>query len=206
LPTLFWLSPFKAIHFQVNDRSSKYSSTSNVRREGSYIYEEFIPADGTDVKVYAVGPFYAHAGMFTSNELSECINSNLEARKAPGLDGKVERDADGKEVRYPVILSAKEKMIARRVVVAFGQTVCGFDLLRANGKSYVCDVNGFSFVKTSTKYYEDTAKILGNTILRRLATSLSIPWHIPYQQEDPPLVPTQSGKIMELRCVLAIIR
>jgi len=178
---------------KINDRSSWYSPVSNVRTEGSYIYEEFIPADGTDVKVYAVGPFYAHA----------------EARKAPGLDGKVDRDSDGKEVRYPVILSAKEKMIARRVVCAFGQTVCGFDLLRANGMSYVCDVNGFSFVKTSTKYYEDTAKILGNTILRRLASCLSIPWHIPIQDElsdDPPLVSTVSGKMMELRCVIAVIR
>uniref|UniRef100_A0AC34QRI8 Inositol hexakisphosphate and diphosphoinositol-pentakisphosphate kinase n=1 Tax=Panagrolaimus sp. JU765 TaxID=591449 RepID=A0AC34QRI8_9BILA len=178
---------------KINDRSSRYSPFSNVRTEGSYIYEEFIPADGTDVKVYAVGPFYAHA----------------EARKAPGLDGKVDRDSDGKEVRYPVILSAKEKMIARRVVCAFGQTVCGFDLLRANGMSYVCDVNGFSFVKTSTKYYEDTAKILGNTILRRLATCLSIPWQIPIQDElsdEPALVSTVSGKMMELRCVIAVIR
>ncbi|MFH4977744.1 hypothetical protein AB6A40_004453 [Gnathostoma spinigerum] len=175
---------------KINNRSSWYSPISTVRREGSYIYEEFIPADGTDVKVYAVGPSYAHA----------------EARKAPGLDGKVERDSHGKEVRYPVILSSKEKMIARKVVLAFGQTVCGFDLLRANGKSYVCDVNGFSFVKTSTKYYEDTAKILGNTILRRLASSLSIPWQIPFQDDDPPLVSTPSGKIMELRCVLAVIR
>uniref|UniRef100_A0A9J2Q7P3 Inositol hexakisphosphate and diphosphoinositol-pentakisphosphate kinase n=1 Tax=Ascaris lumbricoides TaxID=6252 RepID=A0A9J2Q7P3_ASCLU len=175
---------------KINNRSSWYSPVSTVRREGSFIYEDFIPADGTDVKVYAVGPYYAHA----------------EARKAPGLDGKVERDSHGKEVRYPVILSSKEKTIARKVVIAFGQTVCGFDLLRANGRSYVCDVNGFSFVKTSTKYYEDTAKILGNTILRRLASSMSIPWQIPYQDDDPPLVSTPSGKMMELRCVLAVIR
>ncbi|KAK5979217.1 Inositol hexakisphosphate and diphosphoinositol-pentakisphosphate kinase [Trichostrongylus colubriformis] len=111
-------------------------------------------------------------------------------------------------------------MIARRVVLAFGQTVCGFDLLRANGKSYVCDVNGFSFVKTSTKYYEDTAKILGNTIMRRLATTMSvrIPYQLPIGEQeapplldlglgdDPPIVSTPSGKLMELRCVLAVIR
>ncbi|CEF63679.1 Inositol hexakisphosphate and diphosphoinositol-pentakisphosphate kinase [Strongyloides ratti] len=175
---------------KINDRSSRYHTRSTVRRTGSYIYEEFIPADGTDVKVYAVGPYYAHA----------------EARKCPGLDGKVERDADGKEVRYPVILSAREKVMARQVVLAFGQTVCGFDLLRANGKSYVCDVNGFSFVKTSTKYYEDTARILGNTILKRLTARLNMKWTMPQQEEDPPIVATPSGKLMELRCVLAVIR
>jgi hypothetical protein len=31
----------------------------------------------------------------------------------------VERDKDGKELRYPVILSAKEKEIARLVALAF---------------------------------------------------------------------------------------
>lgn len=35
------------------------------------------------------------------------------------LDGKVERDELGKEVRYPVILTAKEKLIARAVCLAF---------------------------------------------------------------------------------------
>jgi len=32
-----------------------------VRRHGSYIYEDFMPTEGTDVKVYAVGEEYAHA-------------------------------------------------------------------------------------------------------------------------------------------------
>ena len=54
-------------------------------------------------QVYTVGEEYAHA----------------EARKSPVLDGKVDRDVLGKEVRYPVILSAHEKMIAKRVCRLF---------------------------------------------------------------------------------------
>lgn len=137
-----------------------------------------------------VGPDYAHA----------------EARKSPALDGKVERDSEGKEIRYPVILSNSEKMISRKVCLAFKQMVCGFDLLRygiapfvvtfysilsvsrANGKSYVCDVNGFSFVKNSNKYYDDTSQILGNLIMRTLAPKMHIPWAPQFQLDDPPIV------------------
>ncbi|XP_044061298.1 inositol hexakisphosphate and diphosphoinositol-pentakisphosphate kinase 2 isoform X17 [Siniperca chuatsi] len=175
---------------KIGSRSSVYSPESNVRKTGSYIYEEFMPTDGTDVKVYTVGPDYAHA----------------EARKSPALDGKVERDSEGKEVRYPVMLSAMEKLVARKVCLAFKQTVCGFDLLRANGHSYVCDVNGFSFVKNSMKYYDDCAKILGNIVMRELAPQFQIPWSIPTEAEDIPIVPTTSGTMMELRCVIAVIR
>nr|XP_040018381.1 inositol hexakisphosphate and diphosphoinositol-pentakisphosphate kinase 2 isoform X10 [Gasterosteus aculeatus aculeatus] len=175
---------------KIGSRSSVYSPESSVRKTGSYIYEEFMPTDGTDVKVYTVGPDYAHA----------------EARKSPALDGKVERDSEGKEVRYPVMLSAMEKLVARKVCMAFKQTVCGFDLLRANGHSYVCDVNGFSFVKNSMKYYDDCAKILGNIVMRELAPQFQIPWSIPTEAEDIPIVPTTSGTMMELRCVIAVIR
>uniref|UniRef100_A0A096LVQ2 Inositol hexakisphosphate and diphosphoinositol-pentakisphosphate kinase n=1 Tax=Poecilia formosa TaxID=48698 RepID=A0A096LVQ2_POEFO len=175
---------------KIGSRSSVYSPESNVRKTGSYIYEEFMPTDGTDVKVYTVGPDYAHA----------------EARKSPALDGKVERDSEGKEIRYPVMLTAMEKLVARKVCLAFKQTVCGFDLLRANGHSYVCDVNGFSFVKNSMKYYDDCAKVLGNMVMRELAPQLHIPWSIPMEAEDIPIVPTTSGTMMELRCVIAIIR
>uniref|UniRef100_A0A3Q1B2R5 Inositol hexakisphosphate and diphosphoinositol-pentakisphosphate kinase n=1 Tax=Amphiprion ocellaris TaxID=80972 RepID=A0A3Q1B2R5_AMPOC len=175
---------------KIGSRSSVYSPESSVRKTGSYIYEEFMPTDGTDVKVYTVGPDYAHA----------------EARKSPALDGKVERDSEGKEIRYPVMLTAMEKLVARKVCLAFKQTVCGFDLLRANGHSFVCDVNGFSFVKNSMKYYDDCAKVLGNMVMRELAPQFHIPWSIPMEAEDIPIVPTTSGTMMELRCVIAIIR
>jgi hypothetical protein len=42
-------------------------------------------------------------------------------RKSPVVDGRVKRDMEGLEVRYPVILSSKEKDIARKIVKAFGQ-------------------------------------------------------------------------------------
>lgn len=139
----------KKLFRKIGDRSSEfYPHINEIRREGSFIYEEFVETQGTDVKMYTVGPDYGHA----------------EARKSPTVDGKVERNRDGKEVRFPVILTLQEKEIARRIVLIFKQQVCGFDLLRVQEGdslvSYVCDVNGWSFVKKSKKYYDDCAQIL----------------------------------------------
>ena len=45
----------------MKDRSSRYSRENCIRKKGSYLYEDFVATDGTDVKVYTVGPNYAHA-------------------------------------------------------------------------------------------------------------------------------------------------
>jgi Ca2+-binding EF-hand superfamily protein len=147
----------KRLFRKVNDRSSKfYADVNNIRMEGSYIYESFLSTGGTDIKVYTCGPSYVHA----------------EARKAPTLDGIVQRDKNGKEVRFPIVLRPFEKLMARKVVLSFGMRFCGFDILKCRNKSYVCDVNGFSFVKTSVKYYEDAATILREMLTRYMGRHL----------------------------------
>ncbi|XP_050913814.1 inositol hexakisphosphate and diphosphoinositol-pentakisphosphate kinase VIP2 isoform X3 [Lathyrus oleraceus] len=194
----------KELFRKVGNRSSEFHpEVRRVRREGSYIYEEFMPTGGTDVKVYTVGPEYAHA----------------EARKSPVVDGVVMRNPDGKEVRYPVLLTPAEKQMAREVCIAFRQSVCGFDLLRCEGRSYVCDVNGWSFVKNSHKYYDDAACVLRKMFLDAKAPHLSsaIPPILPWKVNEP-VQPTEGltrqgsgiigtfGQSEELRCVIAVIR
>lgn len=135
----------KRLFRKVGDRASDFDQTAGqVRRDGSYMYEPFMQTQGTDIKVYTVGPNYAHA----------------EARKSPVIDGVVMRNDDGKEIRFPVILTQKEKEFARRICLAFGQFVCGFDMLRTSEGSMVIDVNGWSFVKGMPKYYDDASHLL----------------------------------------------
>ena len=70
-------SGYNVLFRKTNNYSGQFipadSDHSVVRKTGSFIYEEFLPTDGFDIKIYTVGDEYAHA----------------EARKCPTLDGVV---------------------------------------------------------------------------------------------------------------------
>lgn len=148
---------------KIDNQSSCHDPTAtHVREDGDYIYEEFFePASRADVKVYAVGGDYFHA----------------ESRKAPHVDGIVDRDGHGREIRQIVKLTSAEHAICRRVVNAFGQLIIGFDLLRsANGQRFIIDVNGWSLVKHNVSYSQQCARIITDHVRMRLheRTSLHI--------------------------------
>lgn len=147
---------------KIDDKSSEtVPEPLHIRTNGCYIYEKFLQSDGRkDLKVYTIYPNYFLCEM----------------RKAPYVDGIVERDpVTKKEKRYPTELSEYERTIAQRICTTFNQLICGFDIIRFNGQSLVMDVNGFSFVKGNEHYYQMCAQILRKMIIQE-SKRVNIGW------------------------------
>lgn len=170
---------------KVGNKSSEFDpSLKFPRTEGSYIYEEFMDADKLeDVKAYTVGEDFCYA----------------ETRKSPVVDGIVRRNIHGKEVRYVTELSDEEREIAAKISKTFQQMICGFDLLRVKGKSYVIDVNGFSFVKDNSGYYDKCADILRNRFIMAKK-------NIDEQQKNLNLVEEEKPQNWAFKGLVSVIR
>lgn len=121
-----------------------------VRSGGNYVYEPYLePRGRRDVKAYGVGGEWFYA----------------ETRKAPTVDGIVERGANGMERRDRTELTEREIKTCEKVAKAFRFFTIGFDLLRVGNHTFVIDVNGWTLSKTSKEFATVCGKRLSSHIL-----------------------------------------
>lgn len=70
----------------------------------------------------------------------------------------------------------------------------------------MCDVNGFSFVKNSRKYYDDASQVLMELMLRQLRPDLSNTYSVPLPfPSEKPLIPQVKRSITPTLGILSYI-
>lgn len=74
-------------------------------------------------------------------------------------------------MRQTTELTPAEQEAVALAVKIFSQGVCGLDILRVGGTSYVCDVNGWSAVKGNSTYYDRCAAELRKMFLAAVRPS-----------------------------------
>mmetsp|Transcript_74028 Transcript_74028/g.173658 ORF Transcript_74028/g.173658 Transcript_74028/m.173658 type:complete len:922 (+) Transcript_74028:67-2832(+) len=104
-----------------------FEDTGSVRREGSYIYQEYPKSDGFRVQVVCVGMLYygycvVSPTILSSDELEEAAFSDL-------LASTIQNG-------HSCVLSLKEKEVAAQLQKIFGQTIFGITFYRSivNGR------------------------------------------------------------------------
>ncbi|EDO36324.1 predicted protein, partial [Nematostella vectensis] len=183
---------------KVGSRSSVYSAESCVRKFGSYIYEDFVPTDGTDVKVcyHDIHSWLVHTVAVIS----------------PALGGsKLRASAQARNSRSPVKHNShnEKKLKLKRPKQLQEILDIVRDLLEEHqaGVTMFENPNKLRQLKNVLEMYVEYCNVLVSRILQELAPQLYKPYNLLEESsEDRPITDTLNGTMMELRCVIGIIR
>lgn len=131
-------------------------SRSKIRKDGSYVYEEFVQSEGFVVHIYCSGTGYMHG----EARMSEVANINAQPEKD-----------ESKPKTTPVCLSYEEKKIAAKVCLRFAQSAVRIDILRTQqgdqSRSLVYDIKVCGFKNRGKVYFKDVIRALVLELKRR---------------------------------------
>ena len=135
---------------RIAKRERSFEPISQVRTQGSFVYQKFVASEGFETKLYAIGTEYVHA---------EAVPSRINA----------DHQTAGKAI--PVYLKPQERLIPVKVGLAFGITVFKVHVLRTQPKNSVLfdiSVGRTCVGKKDAEYFQDFAASLVAEIGKRI--------------------------------------